>query len=73
MSDRPRPKLAGLGVEFGSGIDAECRRYEANWREGLRPRIVEDVIEVGEKGRPTPRAKEHSSVRVSESAMRISR
>ena len=43
MSDRPSSKLGGLDIHLARRIDEVCRRFEADWREGLEPRI-EDCI-----------------------------
>ena len=34
MSDRPSHNLDGLDIELARRIDAVCRRFEADWREG---------------------------------------
>jgi hypothetical protein len=39
MSDRPSHNLSGLDINLASRIDEVCRQFEADWREGRRPRI----------------------------------
>jgi hypothetical protein len=56
MSYRPSHNLDGLDVELTRRIDAVCRRFEADWRAGRRPRIENYLGEVLEEGRPALRA-----------------
>jgi len=39
MGDRPSHNLDGLDIELARHIDAVCRKFEADWREGRQPRI----------------------------------
>ena len=56
MSDRPSDNLGGLDIETARRIDEVCRRFEANWREGCRPRVADYLVDVSPEGRPALRA-----------------
>jgi hypothetical protein len=46
MNDRPSHNLDGLDIEMARRIDEVCHRFEADWREGRRPRIEDSLLEV---------------------------
>ena len=56
MSERPSQNLGGLDPELARQIDAVCRRFEADWREGRRPRMEEYLVDVSHEGRSALRA-----------------
>jgi hypothetical protein len=56
MSDRPSHNLGGLDIGMARRIDQVCRRFEADWRAGRRPRIEDYVVDVSHEGRPALRA-----------------
>jgi hypothetical protein len=56
MSDRPSGNLGGLDIELSRRIDEICRRFEADWRQGRRPRIEDYLVDVPDHGRPALRA-----------------
>ena len=56
MSDRPSHNLGGLDIDLARRIDEVCRRFEADWREGRRPRIEDYLVDVSHEGRPALRA-----------------
>jgi len=56
MSERPSQNLDGLDPELARQIDAVCRRFEADWREGCRPRMEEYLVDVSHEGRSALRA-----------------
>ncbi len=56
MSDRPSHNLGGLDIDLARRIDEVCRRFEADWREGRRPRIEDYLVGVSQEGRPALRA-----------------
>jgi eukaryotic-like serine/threonine-protein kinase len=56
MSDRPSDDLGGLGIDLARRIDAVCRRFEADWQQGRRPRIEDVLAVVPHEGRPALRA-----------------
>ena len=60
MSDRPSHNLEGLGVELARRMDEDCRRFEADWRQGRHPRIEDYLVEVPDEGRPALKA-EHQA------------
>ncbi len=41
MSDRLSDDPGGLNIDIARRIDAICRRFEADWRDGRRPRVEE--------------------------------
>ena len=53
MSEVPSPGGASLPLSVELRVDAACRRFEAAWREGRRPR-PEDFLGAaeGRSGRP---------------------
>ena len=51
MTDRPSRLLEGLGLVLARRIDALCRRFEADWRAGRRPRIADYLGGVADAGR----------------------
>ena len=56
MTDRPSRLLEGLGLDLARRIDADCRRFEADWRQGRHPRIEDYLVEVPDEGRPALKA-----------------
>ena len=52
MSDRPSHNLDGLDIDLARRIDEVCRRFEAGWRDGRRPRIEDYLGEVPDEGAP---------------------
>ena len=50
MSDRPSHNLDGLDIDLARRIDEVCRRFEADWREGRRPRIEDYLVDVSRRG-----------------------
>jgi WD40 repeat protein len=52
MSARPSNNLAGLDIDLACQIDAICRRFEANWRDGQEPRIEDYLDDVPDDVRP---------------------
>jgi hypothetical protein len=56
MTDRPSRLLEGLGLDLARRIDADCRRFEADWRQGRHPRIENYLVEVPDEGRPALKA-----------------
>ncbi len=56
MSDRPSHNLEGLDIDLARRIDEVCRRFEADWRAGRRPRIEDYLVDVTHEGRPALRA-----------------
>jgi hypothetical protein len=51
----PVPQEA-TDVQLARGVDAICRRFEADWRAGQRPAIGDYLDQVDEEGRPNLRA-----------------
>ena len=51
MSDRPSWNRDGPDIELARRIDEVCRRFEADWREGRRPRFDELLVDVPHEGR----------------------
>jgi WD40 repeat protein len=56
MSERPSHNLSGLDIDLARWIDAVCRRYEADWRAGVRPPFDTYLAEVPDEARPALRA-----------------
>ncbi len=56
MSEQPGHDLEGLDVDLGRRVDAVCRRFEADWGQGRRPRIEDYLADVPTEGRPALRA-----------------
>ena len=56
MSDRPSDNLGGLDIAMVRRIDEACRRFEANWGQGRRPRVEDYLADIPEEGRPALRA-----------------
>src|ERR1017187_3471188 len=52
MSDRPSDNLDGLDIDLARRIDAACRRFEADVREGRQPCIDDYLVDVPDDGRP---------------------
>ena len=46
MSEQPSDNLGGLYLDLARRIDAICRRFEADWRDGGRPPIDDYLAEV---------------------------
>jgi len=63
MSDRSGHDLEGLDIYLARRIDAVCRRFEADWRQGGQPRIEDFLCEVPDEGRPALRAELEALVR----------
>jgi WD40 repeat protein/tetratricopeptide (TPR) repeat protein len=51
MNDRPSRQLADLDIDLARRIDAVCRRFEADWRAGQKPRIQDYQDDVPDEGR----------------------
>jgi hypothetical protein len=51
MSDRPSHNLSGLDIELARRIEQVCRQFEADWREGRRPRIEDYPSTQNRQGR----------------------
>ena len=56
MTDRPSRLLEGLGLDLARRMDADCRRFEADWRQERHPRIEDYLVEVPDEGRPALKA-----------------
>ncbi len=56
MSDRISHDSGGLDIDVARCIDAVCRRFEADRREGRQPRIDDYLVEVSDERRPALRA-----------------
>ena len=56
MSDRPSNNLAGLDIDLVRHIDAICRRFEADWRQGKAQAIDHYLGDVSEEGRAVLRS-----------------
>jgi len=56
MNDQPSHNLDGLDIAMARRIDEVCRRFEADCREGRRPRIEDYLVAVSDEGRPALRA-----------------
>src|SRR5271165_7474016 len=56
MSVRLSHNLDGLNIDLARRIDEVCRRFEADWREGRRPRLDDYLGEVPDEGRAGLRA-----------------
>ena len=56
MTDHPSHNLGDLDIEMARRIDVICRRFEADWRAGRRPRIEDSLDDVPEALRPVLRA-----------------
>ncbi len=56
MSEQPSHNLGGLEIDLARRVDAICRRFEADWREGYHPRPENYLLEIPKEGRPAPRA-----------------
>jgi len=56
MSDRPSQNLSGLDIDLARRVDEVCRRFEAHWREGHRPRVEDSLVDVSHEGRAALRA-----------------
>jgi len=50
MSDEPSHNPDRLDIDLARRIDAVCRRFEADWRQGRQPRIEEKPT--SERGKP---------------------
>ncbi len=51
MSDQPSHNLGGLAIDLVRRIDEACRRFEADWRTGRRPRVEDYLVDVSDEGR----------------------
>jgi tetratricopeptide (TPR) repeat protein len=56
MSERSHRNLGNLDVELARRIDVICRRFEADWRAGGRPRIEGALAQIPAEARPALRA-----------------
>ncbi len=56
MSDRPSQNLDGIEIDLARRIDAVCRQFEADWRDGCEPRIDDYLVAVSDDGRSALRA-----------------
>ena len=56
MTDRPSRLLEGLGLDLARRMDADCRRFEADWRQERHPRIEDYLGEGSLEGQPALRA-----------------
>jgi WD40 repeat protein/tetratricopeptide (TPR) repeat protein len=56
MSDGSSHNLSGLDLDLARQVDAVCRRFEADWREGARPPIDSYLSQVPEPARKGLRA-----------------
>ncbi len=56
MSDRPSDNPGELDIDIARRIDAICRRFETDWREGRRPRVEDLLDDVPADIRPALRA-----------------
>ena len=52
MSDKPSHNLDGLDIDMARQIDAVCRRFEADRREGRQPRVEDYLDDVPGEVRP---------------------
>ncbi len=55
MSEHLSDHLSGLDVDVIRHIDAACRRFEGDWREGRQPSVEDYLVEVPEEGRKAAR------------------
>jgi hypothetical protein len=51
MREQPSRNLCGLDLDLARRIDEVCRRFEADWRAGRRPRIEDYGADIPEEGR----------------------
>ncbi len=56
MNEKPSHVPGGLDIDLARGIDAMCRRFEADWRAGRHPRIEDYLSDFGPEGRAALRA-----------------
>jgi len=56
MSEPTDFNLDGLDLQMARRIDAVCRRFEADVREGRQPRIDDYLVDVPDHGRPALRS-----------------
>jgi WD40 repeat protein len=56
MGEPDSHHLGGLDIDLARRIDAVCRRFEADWRVGGRPRLEDYLAEIPEEGRVALRA-----------------
>jgi WD40 repeat protein len=56
MNERPSENLGGLDIDLIRHIEAICRRFESDWRAGVRPAIDEYLAIVPEHARPALRS-----------------
>jgi hypothetical protein len=56
MSEQPDDNVEGLDLALGRQIDAVCRRFEADFRDGRQPRAEDYLVEISEEGRPALRS-----------------
>jgi hypothetical protein len=50
MSDQPGYTLGDLNLDLVRWLDAICRRFEADWRAGARPRIDSYLAQAPDHG-----------------------
>jgi hypothetical protein len=55
MREQASDNLAGLDIDLARQIDAICRRFEADWRDGQQPRLEDYLDEVPGDVRPALR------------------
>ena len=51
MGDECARKLDELDLTLVRGIEAACRRFEADWRAGKRPAIDDYLRDIPQEGR----------------------
>jgi len=56
MNEKPSHAPGGLDIDLARRIDGVCRRFEADWRAGGRPRIEDYAGDVPDEGRAALRA-----------------
>jgi len=56
MSEEGERRLDDLDLDLVRRIEAVCRRFEADWRAGRRPRIEGYLVDVSHEGQPALRA-----------------
>jgi WD40 repeat protein/tetratricopeptide (TPR) repeat protein len=62
--DVPEPlDPSGLDIELVRRIDAVCRRFEADWRDGKHPRVDDFLTDLPAEARPALRAELEALVR----------
>lgn len=75
MRDQPSDHLGGLEIAVARCIDAVCRRFEADWRAGRKPRIEDYLADIAGEGQAALRAElaalEHEMRHGDETAARL--